>query len=518
MHRRPCPQVSETPTSDTNPRPEAPSHLEHSVRAGVAWKFAGQLGVQSTRLVTVVILARLLDPADYGAAAIAVVIASFAPTLGDFGMGSALVQTTAATQAVRSTAFWGSAAFGVGMSVLFVLFAKPVGRFLDDPGIGTMAAVGGLTLAIYSLGSTSQAMFMRAMNFRTLELRYLLGLAVASAVAIVAAAAGLGAWALVIQQVVLITGVTAALWWHTDWHPTLEFSREVFRQLFSFAVRLGGARCARLLELLVLSLLIGRLVGVPDLGTWAFSMSTVIVPLTVIAIPIAEVLFAAFSRLQGERERIAALWLDSIGLLAAVILPLLAGLVIVAPELIPLVFGSQWDVAVPVIQILSIYVMIRTLQSWNSVVLDAAGRPHITFWTQAAALCLTPVAVVVGAQWGIEGVAICFVVAQLIAVEIPSFLFVFSELQLRPGMVAVRLSGVVAATAVMAVACGLGRLAFSRLGVGMAGEAALIIAIGLLVYPVALSLFAPDMRRRAVGLLKRGLIRSRVVVARRSAS
>jgi polysaccharide transporter, PST family len=480
------------------------------VRTGVLWRFAGQLGVQSTRFVTVVILARLLKPADYGAAAIAVVLASFAPTLGDMALGSALVQTERATRLVRATAFWGSVAFGVILSLLFIVAAGPVGRFLHDPRIGTIVAVGALTFAIYSLGSTSQAMYMRAMNFRSLELRYLLSLVVAGALAVIAAAAGLGAWALVIQQLTLTTAFAGALWWHAGWHPTFEFSRETFRELFAFATRVAGGRWARLLELVVLSLLIGRLVGVPDLGTWSFSMSTVILPLTVITIPIAEVLFAAFSRLQGQRERVAALWLDSIGMLAAAILPLLVGLVIVAPDLIPLVFGSQWGVAVPVIQILSIYVIIRCLQSWNSVVLDAAGKPHITFWTQAAALCLTPIAVVIGAQWGIEGVAVCFVVAQVLAVEIPSFVLVLSELQLTPRTLASRLAGVAAATVLMTAVCLPTRLGLSALGVGAGVRAVVTIFLGLLVYAGAVSILAPDIRRRATGLLAAGSRRARI--------
>jgi O-antigen/teichoic acid export membrane protein len=477
------------------------------VRTGVVWRFAGQIGVQSTRFVTVVILARLLKPADYGAAAIAVVLASFAPTLGDMAMGSALVQTERATRVIRATAFWGSVAFGVGLSLLFIVAAGPIGLFLDDPRVGPIVAVGALTFAIYSLGSTSQAMYMRAMDFRSLELRYLLSLVTAGALAIIAAAAGLGAWALVIQQIALTSMFAAALWCHAGWHPTFEFSREAFRELFAFATRVAGGRWARLLELIVLSLLIGRLVGVPDLGTWSFSMSTVILPLTVITIPIAEVLFAAFSRLQGQRERVAALWLDSIGLLAAAITPLLVGLVIVAPDLIPLVFGSQWDVAVPVVQILSIYVIIRCLQSWNSVVLDAAGKPHITFWTQTAALCLTPIAVIVGSRWGIEGVAVCFVVAQLVAVEIPSFVLVLTELQLTRKTVASRLAGVAGATAVMTAVCVPTRLGLSALGIGAGVRAVVTIALGLLVYACAVSILAPHIRRRATGLIADGFRR-----------
>jgi PST family polysaccharide transporter len=486
------------------------------VRIGVLWKFAGQAGAQTVRFATVVVLARLLQPADYGAAAVAVALASFAPTLGDMGMGSALVQTDRATRQVRSTAFWGSIAFGLAISMLFVIFARPVGAFLEDPRIGTMVAVGALTFAIYSLGAASHAVFIREMNFRAIELRFMLSLVVAGIVSICAASLGLGAWALVLQQVVLMTTFVAALWWHAGWRPAFEFSADVFRELSRFAVRIAGGRWARLIELVVLSLLIGKLVSVAALGAWAFAMSTVILPLAVIAIPIAEVLFSAFSRLQGERERIAALWLDSIGLLAAVIVPVLVGLVVVAPDLIPLVFGSQWEVSVVIVQILSVYVIIRSLQSWNSVVLDAAGRPHVTLWTQVAALALTPLAVIVGAHWGIEEVAIFFVLGQLIAVEIPSFLFVLSELRVGPAKVAARLWGIAAATLVMATVCLLVRFGLEAAGVAMAGRAVVTIAVGLLVYPAALSFFAPDIRRRGVALIRGGLGRTRMFATRRT--
>ena len=496
--------MAEPAPPKTNPQPEA-LHVERSVRTGVLWKFIGQIGLQSVRFVTVAVLARLLAPADYGAAAVAVVLASFASQVGDMGMGAALVQTDRATRRVLSTAFWGSLAFGVSISALFVVFSFPVGQLLDDPRIGSMVAVGALTFAIYSLGATSHATFMRAMNFRTIELRFMLALVVASALSIIAAAAGLGAWALVLQQIVLITMFVAALWWRAGWRPTFEFSGEAFRELSIFAVQIAGGRWARLIELLVLSLLIGKLVSVADLGAWSFALSTVILPLTVIAIPIAEVLFSAFSRLRGDRDRIAALWLDSIGLQAAVVVPLLVGLVVVAPDLIPLVFGEQWRVSVAIVQILSVYVIIRCLQSLNSIVLDAAGRPQVTLWTQLAALALTPFAVILGAQWSIEAVAVCFVLSQLFTVEIASFVFVLSELRVSPRKVASHLLGIAAATSIMAVACLVTRLGLSALGLGAAGRAFLTIGVGVLVYAVALSFIAPETSRRAIGLVQRVL-------------
>lgn len=501
------------PPAAAPPDRSAPDHLERSVGIGVVWKLVGQAGVQMIRLVTVAILARILTPADYGAAAIAIALATFAPTVADMGMGSALVQTDRATRVVRSTVFWASLAFGVAFSVLAAVSAGPIGRFLGDPRVGTIVAVGGLTFAICAVGSTSQAVFIREMKFRSIELRYWFALVVASGLALIAASLGAGAWALVLQQVALLATVAVALWWRAGWHPTFEFSGEVFRRLGSFAVRVAGGRWARLAELLVLSLLIGKLVGVPALGAWSFAMSTVILPLTVIAIPISEVLFSAFSRLRGDRERIAALWLESNRFLAAVILPVLVGLIVVAPDLIPAVFGSHWHVSVGIIQILSVYVIIRSLQAWGSVVMDAVGRPQVILWTQLAALCLTPVAVVIGSQWSLEAVAGCYVLGQLIAVEIPILILVLSELRVSPTTLAARFFGVAAATLVMGTACLLGRLGLSTLEVGMAERAALTIALGLLVYVVALWWLAPDICRRVVGLA-RGLL-GKLINARR---
>ena len=470
------------------------------MRQGVVWKFIGQGGLQATRFVIVAVLARLLSPDDYGAAAVAVALASFASTLGDLGMGSALVQTPNATQRVRSTAFWGAVGFGAATSTVFVLLAEPVGRFLDDPRVGPIVAVGALTFFIYSLGSTSQALFMRAMSFKTLELRYLASLWVAGIVSISVAAAGAGAWALVLQQVALATAFVVSLWWRRDWRPTFEFSLDDFRG--SAASRsaspvgdghgLPSSSC---------SLLIGKLVGVTELGLWAFATSAVILPLSVISIPIAEVLFPAFSRMQGEHERIGALWLDSIRLLAAVILPGLVGLAIVAPDAIPLVFGSQWSAAVPVIQILSVYVIIRTLQSWNSPVLDAAvvqsrldaggGAARVTR-RRAHRLPL-------GSRSG----------RRLLRVQPgdrsrdPLLAFVLAELRMPARRVAAGLWAIVATTGVMAAACLAARYGLLETGIGFGGRTVATIAVGVAVYAAVLSLLAPDISRRVLGLLRR---------------
>lgn len=491
----------------------APPGMERLVGIGISWKLVGQIAIQATRLLTVVVLARFLTPADYGAAAIAVALAMFAPTVADMGIGTALVQAKEAPRTVRSTAFWASIAFGIGLFVVAVAAANPIAQFMDAPEVSEMVVAGALTFAIFSVGSTSQAMLMRDMRFRSIELRNWLALLIGAAVAVVAAASGAGAWALALQQICYMAALVTALWWRAGWRPTLDFSRPAFRQLGSFAIRIAGGRWARLIELLVLSLLIGRLAGVADLGAWTFAMSMVILPLTLIAIPTSEVLFSAFSRLRDEPERMSTLWLDSIGYLTAVLLPVMLGLMIVSPDLVPVVFGARWDVSVGVLQILCVYVLIRGLQSWGSVYMDAVGRPEVTFWTQLASLCLTPIGVLIGVNWGIEGVAACFVVCQLIAVEIPMLVIVLAHMQVSLRTVAGRLVGIAAASVVMAAACLFGRSALEAIGIGMAGRAGLTIGFGLAVYVAALWWLAPQISRRVVELGRKRL--TNVINARR---
>jgi PST family polysaccharide transporter len=469
--------------------------MERLVGIGITWKLGGQIAVQLVRLLTVAVLARLLTPADYGAAAIAVALASFAPQLADMGLGSALVQAEHAPRAVRATAFWASIASGVGLFAIMAALAEPVAWVMGEPQVAGMVVAGGLTFALYAAGSASQAVYVREMKFRSIEVRNWLALLTGGVIAIIAAAGGAGPWALALQQIAFIATLVAALWFRAGWRPALTFSRPVFRDMRSFAIRIAGGRWARLIELLVLTVLIGRLASVAELGAWTFAMSMVILPLSLIAIPIAEVLFSAFSRLRDDPDRIAALWLDSVGYLAAVLLPVMFGLIVISPDLIPAVFGPRWEVSVGVVQILSVYVLIRGLQSWGSVYMDAVGRPEVTFWTQLGSLCLTPVAVVVGVQHGIEGIAACYVGAQMIAVEIPLFIIVLRQMRLSSRIVAGRLVGTVIAALAMAVGCELGRSALEAAGVGMTARAVLTIAVGAVIYLPAMWWLAPRVSR-----------------------
>ena len=174
---------------------------------------------------------------------------------------------------------------------------------------------------------------------------------------------------------------------------------------------LTGAAVLFAVQALVAALLVGHLVGIEALGIWNFSLAIVVLPGLLLSAPLARVVYAAFARMRDDRERVTELWLNGIVLLAGAVLPVLVGLIAIAPDLIPVVFGRKWSPAVPVIQILAVFFMSRALQMWNTSVMDAANKPHVCMILNAVVLVALPPAIWLGSAFGVEGVAVAYSLA-----------------------------------------------------------------------------------------------------------
>ena len=125
-----------TPPRTDRPGPDvAPHEVERSLRHGALWTVGSQLAAQVLRLMSVVVLARLLTPADYGAAALAITIATYSMILGDLGFGTALVQASKVSQRSASTAFWCALGAGALGFTVVALGAYPASRAFGDPQV-----------------------------------------------------------------------------------------------------------------------------------------------------------------------------------------------------------------------------------------------------------------------------------------------------------------------------------------------------------------------------------------------
>src|SRR5207253_3755859 len=174
--------------------------LGSRVRRGLAWKLISQVSLQGSRFVVTVALARILTPHDFGIAGMVLVLSSFIIPFADLGMGAAIVQRPSIDDRDRSTLFWTSIAAGGLFTGIGIVVAHWVGDFYGQPAVATLFAVLSTNFLITALGSTHRSLLMRAMDFRSLELRFLVGVAAGAVVGIGVALAGFGPWALVAQE------------------------------------------------------------------------------------------------------------------------------------------------------------------------------------------------------------------------------------------------------------------------------------------------------------------------------
>lgn len=460
---------------------ERPEELRRLVLRGVAWKGISQVGIQLTRIGVAVAIARILAPQEYGVAAMALVFSGFVLIFSDLALGQALVQRLSLTHADKATAFWTSVVAGAVFTAVGLAVAAPIARFFGEPRLDAMIMVLSLTFLVSAAGTTQSALLVREMNFRALELRELAATFVGASAAIAGALAGLGAWAIVTQQLAATMTTTLLVWFYSSWRPTATFSGASLRRFAGFSANMLGTQTLVQLRVATPNAVIGRVLGAPALGVYTLAYNVILLPFNRIATPISQVLFPAMSRIQEDRSRLADYWRRSIRLLAAFVMPALVGLIIVAPELVATVLGDDWDRAVPVIQLLAFVGLLQTLQFLNPIVLQTLDQTSLLFKWSIFSFAASVVALVAGLRWGIVGVAAAFAISAVVTESLYAWLTA-RLLGVRLARLAGDLAGVIQATATMAAAVLATRVTLLETGGGATERLVAEVAVGLVVY------------------------------------
>jgi peptidoglycan biosynthesis protein MviN/MurJ (putative lipid II flippase) len=215
-------------------------------------------------------------------------------------------------------------------------------------------------------------------------------------------------------------------------------------------------------------------------------------PVSRIASPIIQVLYPVFSRVQHDRRRLASLWLRSLRMMTAVTLPAMLGLIVVAPDMIEVVFGRRWQHATPVVQLLAAVGITFGIGELNGIALQALGRTKLLFRYSCGLFAAGLISFVVGLQWGIVGVAGCFAAVNLFVQ--PLYLHLTAQaMGIGLRQCGQELSGVMQTTAAAIGTALLTRELLLADGVPTALRLAATIAAAVVVYGCALLWRAPEV-------------------------
>ena len=476
--------------------------LRGRVLRGLLWVGASQAGGQLTRAVVAVFVARMLTPAEYGLAALALVFASLVMIFSDLALGAALIQRKSLSAVDRDTAFWATLTAGVLFTALGAGLSGPIAALYGEPDAQPLLVVLSLSFLVSALGATQQNLMLREMDFKRYESIALAGGLAGAVAAVVVAATGGGAWAIIAQQIAGVLLATGLLWRVSTWRPRWAFSWASLRDLGGFSLYLLGQRMLYYLQVNGDRFLIGRFLGTAALGIYAVAYNTMLVPASKLGAPLQRVFSPAFSRIQDETERIAAMWARVVRLLAAVSVPALAGLIVVAPDFVPLVLGDQWKEAVPVIQVLAWVGIVQAVQAINMDILLARGRSRTMFHFAIVVTVSHLLAFGVGLQWGVVGVAVAYSVSTTL-VEPFQTVLAARALGVSPMVFVRAVRGVFEAAAGMCLAVLAARVALVDAGVPAAPRLALCVACGAVVYAALCWWRVPELAAEVRELLGR---------------
>jgi O-antigen/teichoic acid export membrane protein len=455
--------------------------LRGAVVSGLAWKIASQLLGQGSRIAVGLILARLLTPHQFGLAAMALAFSGLAMILSDPALSAALVQRRHITEIDKSTVFWTTVTAGALCTGIGIAIAHPVAAFFGDPAVAPLFAVESLTFLLVALSATQVAVLTREMSFRSLELREMAGTVAGAVVGVALALTGGGAWAIIGQSVAGTAAATVLLWKFSPWRPQATFSQRSLRECGGFGIKLFGSRLLSFVNLNADNLLVGRYLGSAALGIYAIAYNVMFAPLARVAQPVQSVLIPAFARLRDEPQRVGEVWLRGSLLTAVVAVPGFVGMLVVAPDFVPVVLGSRWDAAVPVLQLLCIAGIVQALHMLQWSLLQARGEAGTLLRFNLFSTVVNVTAFAVGLMWGIKGVAAGFAISRVLLLPLFPWLACRSVgMPLRRFFTNLR---PVAEAALFMLGAVFGaRVLLVHAGVGTAARLVLLVAVGAVAY------------------------------------
>jgi lipopolysaccharide exporter len=370
------------------------------------------LGVLST-----LVLVRLLVPADFGVIAMAQSFIVMGQLLAAFGFDVALIHDQTASDDHYHTAWTLNAGLGLLITVTMLILARPIAAFYGKPELVWVVCALALTSLIAGLENIGVVAFRKELRFRNEFAFQLSRKVIGSAVALTLAFTLRSYWALVAGTLAGTLAGTVISYIAHPFRPRLSVAKA--SELVDYSRWLLVGNVIGFVRERSSDFFIGRLAGAAALGAYNVSYEISNLPTTELSAPINRALMPGLSKIAGDPFALQQTFLQAFSILVMMAVPMAVGILALADLLVPVLLGSKWAGAVPLIQMLAITGVFQTLQSSTATVLIATGHPKRVVMANAlyAVVLLVFLALLVPSL-GSVGAALATMVAVLTATPV----------------------------------------------------------------------------------------------------
>jgi PST family polysaccharide transporter len=392
-----------------------PDHLAHDLKAktarGALVSTVSQGANFVLRLGSMMVLARILVPTDFGLVGMVTACTGFLTVFRDAGLSMATVQRASISREQISTLFWINVVFGGVLAALCAAAAPILIRFYHEPRLFWMTIVIGTGFIFNGAGAQHRATLQREMRFAVLSAIDIVSTIASIALAIGMAMAGQGYWALVAMavfpNVVGLLGVLIVGGWipgpprrGTDVVSMLKFGGTVTLNNLVAYIAFNSDK-----------VLLGRFWGAEALGIYGRAYQLINLPTDNLNSTIGLVAFPALSRLQNDPERLRNYFLKGYGLFLSLVMPITMACALFAEDIVRVFLGPKWGETAPLFRLMAPTIFAFALKSPLAWLMLATGGAAKSL---KMALVITPLIILgyaLGMRFGPTGVAAGFSVA-----------------------------------------------------------------------------------------------------------
>lgn len=403
--------------------------LKQKTISGVKWTTTSTFIVTLLQLLQLAVLARFLDPSAFGLMALVMVVIGFSQVFLDMGINNAIIYQQNITHEQLSSLYWVNILSGFGLFGIISLLAPFIAEFFKEPKLTELIIIVGITFLIQPFGQQFMILWQKEMRFSEIAKIDIVNKAISFVVSVYLASKGYGVYALVYGVLAGVASQTLQFMYIglKEHKPSFIFRASEIKEFLSFGLYHMGDKTINYFNSQVDMILVGKLLGTELLGIYSISKQLIMKPTQIINPIIVKVMFPTMAKLQNDNKRLKNIYLKTINYLLSIIFPIYAFLLILAPELVVVMFGKNWIAAVPIVQVLALYGAIRSIGSPVGSLILAKGKVKFGFWWNLLLLFYVPFMIYISSQWGIMGISWGMAIA-LLSIIIPQWYFIVRPL------------------------------------------------------------------------------------------
>ena len=396
-------------------------NLGNKVLSGLFWKFSERMAAQLVSFIVSIVLARLLAPEDYGAIALITVFITIANVFVVSGFGNSLIQKKNADNLDFSTVFFFNIFFSWFVYFIVFLFAPYVASYYQMEVLKPALRVLALKIVLAGVNSVQQAYVSRNMLFKRFFVSTSIGTVVSAFVGIFVAVFGGGIWALVAQQLCNAVMDTIILWITVKWRPYFSFSWSRLKGLLNYGWKILATNLINTLYDNLKNLIIGKKYTSSDLAFYSKGKQFPELIVTNINSSIGSVLFPAMSLIQDDKKRLKDSIRKAITISSFIMLPLMAGLFVMADEIVVLLLTDKWIECVPYLRIACVYMATYPINTANLQALNAIGRSDFYLKLEILKRGIGVLLILLTFKFGVFYLACSDIIVSLLAIVINTY-------------------------------------------------------------------------------------------------